>query len=162
MAVVSIGTLFMSSCASTGSYTNTQYSYSEYRQIQSGQSVTTIPVVANLVVSEKKINYAERIEVDIRKKSPAEAKALADKEKETVLANAASANKADVIVAPIINIQTDTNGYLVIAVSGYPAIYEKFRNITSGDIELLKLQTPPVEQGEKKRAMPIALPNKKN
>ena len=59
--------------------------------------------------------------------------ALASREKEVVVANAAKANNADVIVAPTINITTDVNKNLVIVVTGYPATYKNFRNVTDAD-----------------------------
>ena len=147
-------------CVTTTGTTKTTYSYSEYRSVQASQTVATAPLIADLVVSEKRITYAERINTAITNMSSSEAKALADKEKETVIANAVKANKADVLVAPIIDIQTDTNGYLVIEVTGYPASYKNFRNATKDDMWIVEKNSAP-KQEEKKSASPIGMPGKK-
>ena len=111
----------------------TTYSYSEYKTVSPSQSVYTVPVIADLDVAQERITYAERINKDITTLTDAEVEALASREKEFVIANAAQANNADVIVAPIINITTDANKNLVIIVNGYPARYENFRNMTETD-----------------------------
>ena len=111
----------------------TTYSYSEYKTVSPSQSVYTVPVIADLDVAQERITYAERINKDITTLTDAEVEALASREKEFVIANAAQANNADVIVAPIINITTDANKNLVIIVNGYPARYKNFRNMTETD-----------------------------
>lgn len=111
----------------------TTYSYSEYKTVSPSQSVYTVPVIADLDVAQERITYAERINKDITTLTDAEVEALASREKEVVIANAAKANNADVIVAPIINITTDANKNLVIIVNGYPARYKNFRNMTETD-----------------------------
>ena len=152
--------LLLIGCSASKNTTKTTYSYSEYRSVQAAQSVATAPLIADLVVAEKRITYAERINTVISGMSASEAKALADKEKETVIANAVKANKADVLVAPIIDIQTDANGYLVIEVTGYPASYKNFRNASKDDLWIVEKNSAP-KQDEKKAAVPIALPGKK-
>ena len=84
----------------------TSYSYSEYQTISPSQSVYTVPVIADLDVAKERITYAERINKNITTLTDAEVEALASREKEVVIANAAKANNADVIVAPTINITT--------------------------------------------------------
>lgn len=111
----------------------TTYSYSEYKTVSPSQSVYAVPVIADLDVAQERITYAERINKDITTLTDAEVEALASSEKEVVIANAAKANNADVIVAPIINITTDANKNLVIIVNGYPARYKNFRNMTETD-----------------------------
>jgi hypothetical protein len=131
------------------------YSYSEYQTISPTQSVYTVPVLADLDVAEERITYAERINKNITTLTDAEVEALASREKEVVVANAAKANNADVIVAPIINITTDANKNLVIIVNGYPATYKNFRNATEADKWIIEksenttiIQTEPVEEKE--------------
>jgi hypothetical protein len=111
----------------------TTYSYSEYQTVFPTQSVYTVPVIADLDVAKERITYAERINKNITTLTDAEVEALASREKEVVIANAAKANNADVIVAPTINITTDANNNLVIVVNGYPATYKNFRNATEND-----------------------------
>lgn len=137
----------------------TGYSYSEYRTISPSQAVFTAPLMADLVVSETRITYGERIEKNITHMTDAEVQALVDKERENVIANAVKANNADVLVAPIINIQTDANKNLVIVVTGYPANYSNFRNADSTDLWILN--RPVVEPKEKAKAMNIDIFKKK-
>lgn len=111
----------------------TTYSYSEYQTVFPTQSVYTVPVIADLDVAKERITYAERINKNITTLTDAEVEALASREKEVVIANAAKANNADVIVAPTINITTDANKNLVIVVNGFPATYKNFRNATEND-----------------------------
>ena len=131
------------------------YSYSEYQTISPSQSVYTVPVIADLDIAKERITYAERINKNITTLTDAEVEALASREKEVVVANAAKANNADVIVAPIINITTDANKNLVIIVNGYPATYKNFRNATEADKWIIEksenttiIQTEPVEEKE--------------
>ena len=131
----------------------TSYSYSEYQTVSPTQSVYTVPVIADLDVAKERITYAERINKNITTLTDAEVEALASREKEVVIANAAKANNADVIVAPTINITTDANKNLVIIVNGYPATYKNFRNATEADRWIIEntdnattKQTEPVEE----------------
>lgn len=124
----------------------TTYSYSEYKTVSPSQSVYTVPVIADLDVAKERITYAERINKDITTLTDAEVEALASREKEVVIANAAKANNADVIVAPTINITTDANKNLVIVVNGYPATYKNFRNATENDKWII--ENTNVEKGE--------------
>jgi hypothetical protein len=125
-AVVAV---MLSSCATKAK----TYQSLEYRTIEPTQSVHTVPLVADLKVSETRIIYAERINVKVNTKTEQEINAIAQKEKQTVIYNAIAANKADVLVAPIVEIQTDANNYLVISVTGYPATYQNYRNATPED-----------------------------
>jgi hypothetical protein len=122
----------LSSC-STSIPMAKSYSYSEYQTVSPSQSVYTVPVIADLDVAKERITYAERINKNITTLTDAEVEALASREKEVVIANAAKANNADVIVAPTVNITTDANKNLVIIVNGYPATYKNFRNATEND-----------------------------
>lgn len=120
----------LSSCAAPKAK---EYTAVEYRTIEPTQSVYTAPLIADLQVSEKRITYAERINVKVNTKTEAEIQAIAEKEKQVVISNAVKSNDADVLVAPIVEIQTDANMYLVISVTGYPASYKNYRNATPAD-----------------------------
>jgi hypothetical protein len=127
----------------------TSYSYSEYRTSSPTQSVVyTVPLLADLDVAKERITYGERINQNITKLTDAEVEALATREKETVIANALKANNADVLVAPIVNIETDANKNLVIVVTGYPAVYKNFRNVTEEDEWVINKAN--AEQGKEK------------
>ena len=126
------------------------YSYSEYRTISPSQTaVYTYPLMADLVVGKERIKYAERINQNITTMTDAQVNAMAMREKEVAIANALVANNADVLVAPMVNITTDTNKNLVIVVCGYPAVYKNFRNITKNDTWIVE-QNEEKKQAEKK------------
>ena len=133
----------------------TSYSYSEYKTISPTQSVYTAPIMADLVVAKERITYAERINQDITKLTDAEVDAMANREKETVIANALKANNADVLVAPMVNITTDVNKNLVIIVMGYPASYSNFRNATETDKWIIENAKSETVVPEKKTANPL-------
>lgn len=125
----------LSSCAAKKA---TNYTAVEYRTIEPTQAVYTAPLIADLKVSETRISYAERINVKVNSKTDAEIQAIAEKEKQVVINNAVKSNNADVLVAPIVEIQTDANMYLVISVTGYPASYKNYRNATPEDSWILQ------------------------
>lgn len=111
----------------------TSYAYSEYKTAMPFPAVYAMPTMADLVVASEKITYGERINKNITTLTDAEVEALAAREKETVIANALKANNADVLVAPNVSIETDASKNLVIVVTGYPAVYKNFRNVTAAD-----------------------------
>ena len=137
----------------------TSYSYSEYKTITPAPSVHAIPVMAELEVSSERITYAERINKNIKTLTDAEVENLASREKETVIANAAKTNNADVLVAPLVNITTDVNNNLVIIVTGYPAVYKNFRSATATDSIFMNAKN--AEPVEKKSLNPFDLFKKK-
>ena len=134
--------LFLIGCKAT------TYSYAEYRTTDPSKSVVSTPVVADLSVSETRISYTAKIPTCIKRKTELEAKSIANKEKEIVIANALKANNADVLVAPIIDIQTDADYHLLITATGYPAVYKNFHNATKD--EAWKLETTHSCKAEKK------------
>ena len=133
----------------------TSYSYSEYKTISPSQSVYTVPLVADLNVASERITYAERVNQNITKLTDAEVEALASREKEVIVANAAKANNADVIVAPTINITTDVNKNLVIVVTGYPATYKNFRNVTDADKWIIDHANAAQDKSGEKKVNPL-------
>lgn len=133
----------MTSCATVQSY-----SYSEYRTVEPTQQVATIPVVADLQVDSVRITYAERVNVNITSMTSIEVEALVKSQKETVLFNAIKQYNADIIVAPLIDVQSEPSGSLVITVVGYPATYTHFRNATKEDEVFLMKENPDKVQPE--------------
>jgi general stress protein CsbA len=109
------------------------YSYSEYRVEQPTQSVHAVPVVADLEVAQERITYSERLGVKVSDLSDNELQQLVEKEKGLVMNNAMKAHGADVLVAPLVDIQTDLKNQLVITVTAYPAKYKNYRNATKED-----------------------------
>ena len=137
----------------------TSYSYAEYKTMSLAPSVYTLPMIAELQVSGERITYAERINKNIQTLTDAEVEILASREKETVIANAAKTNSADVLVAPLVNITTDVNNNLVIVVTGYPAVYKNFRTATAADSIFMNAKN--AEPVEKKSLNPLDLFKKK-
>jgi hypothetical protein len=109
------------------------YSYSEFRTTQPAQSVHAVPVVADLEVSQERITYSERLGVKVSDLSDAELKNLVETEKQVVMSNAMKAHKADVLVAPLVDILTDGNNQLVLTITAYPAKYKNYRSATKED-----------------------------
>lgn len=134
----------------------TSYSYSEYKTISPSPSVYTVPLMADLDVSKDRITYAERINQDITFLTDAEVAALANREKETVMANALKAHNADVLVAPMVNITTDANRNLVIVICGYPATYKNFRNATETDKWMIEASQTEQTPSATKKVNPVA------
>ena len=52
---------------------------------------------------------------------------LIEKEKIQVISNATTTHNADLLVAPLVNVQTDAQSNIIISVSGYPAKYKNYR-----------------------------------
>lgn len=144
--------LFFTSCATVQSY-----SYSEYRTTEPTQTVHAVPVIADLEMSQTRITYAERINIDVTTLKKDELQAIVETQKETVLLNAIKQHKADVIVAPLIDIQTDSNHNLIITVVGYPATYKNFRNATKDDAWFITIQSPAQENSSTKKDNPLKL-----
>lgn len=144
--------LFFTSCASVQSY-----SYSEFRTTEPTQTVHAVPVIADLEMSQTRITYAERINIDVTTLKKDELQAIVETQKETVLLNAIKQHKADVIVAPLIDIQTDSNHNLIITVVGYPATYKNFRNATPDDAWFVTTQCPVQENSSTKKDNPLKL-----
>jgi hypothetical protein len=133
-----LGVAALISSCSTSIPMATSYSYSEYQTVSPSQSVYTAPVIADLNVAEERITYAERINKNITTLTDAEVEALAFREKEVVIANAAIKYQADEIVAPIFIITPNANKTEVeVKVTGYVGKYKNFRKATEKDINFL-------------------------
>ena len=109
------------------------YSYAETRTVEPTQSVNVVPVVAELEVSQERITYAERLSIKANSLSNSEFKALVEKEKAQIISNATTAHSADLLVAPVVSVQTDVKNNIIVSVSGYPAKYKNYRNATQED-----------------------------
>ena len=144
--------LLLTSCATVQSY-----SYSEYRTNEPTQGVHAVPVIADLEIAPTRITYAERININITSLTQAELQPIVDAQKETVLFNAIKQQNADIIVAPLIDIQTDSNNRLIITVVGYPATYKNFRNATKDDAWFIPVQKPAQENQATKKDSPFKL-----
>ena len=113
-----------------------EYSESSARLLEPEQKMLLTTVIADLKVSEEKIYHTETEAFAKFKVTPALLNNIAEWKKIAV-SRAIKAYKADVLVGATFEVVTK-NGRLEITVSGYPAYYTKFRNVTAADIELLK------------------------
>ncbi len=114
----------------------TEYMESTARLLEPKQKMLLTTLIADLKVSAQKVYYTETEAFSKFKVTPALLKNIAELKKIAV-SRAASAHKADVLVGTTIDVVTK-NGHLEITVSGYPAFYTKFRNVSEKDIALLK------------------------
>ena len=108
------------------------------RVLEPEQKMLLTPVIADLKISDEKIHYSESVSLaGISEVTPSFIQSISELKK-IVLCRAARAYNADVLVAPTIDVVTQDNK-LEISVSGFPAYYTKIRNVTSDDVELLKV-----------------------
>lgn len=114
----------------------TEYMESTARVLEPKQKMLLTTLIADLKVSAQKVYYTETEAFSKFKVTPALLKNITELKKIAV-SRAASAHKADVLVGTTIDVVTK-NGRLEITVSGYPAFYTKFRNVSDKDISLLK------------------------
>lgn len=113
-----------------------EYMESSARVLEAEHHMLAIPVIAELDVSDKKINYTEKdmfANLDVTHALLNNIVEL----KKIALSRAARAYDADVLLGATIDVVTK-NGRLEITVSGYPAHYVKFRKAKNEDVELIK------------------------
>ena len=113
-------------------------SYSEYRT----DELNIVPLVAELNISGKRIEYSEKISVDFEELSPKEAKNLVEELKGNVLYHAIKKYNADIMVTPLTNVIKEGNGTLIITITGYPATYKNIRNATKDDTWFVEVGKP--------------------
>lgn len=112
------------------------YTESTARLLEPEQKMLLTTLIADLEVSDKKVYYTETeafAEFEVTEALIQNIAAL----KKIAVSRAAKAHKADVLVGTSIDVITK-NGRLQITVSGYPAYYVRFRNVTEKEIKLLK------------------------
>ena len=113
-------------------------SYSEYRT----DELNIVPLVAELNISETRIEYSEKISVDFEELSPKEAKNLVEELKANVLYHAIKKYNADVMITPLTNAVKEENGTLIVTITGYPATYKNIRNATKDDTWFVEIGKP--------------------
>jgi hypothetical protein len=112
------------------------YMESSARILEPEHKMLATPLIADLQVSDKKINYTEKemfanLEVtNLLLNNMPELKKIA-------LSRAAQAHNADILVGATIDVVTK-NERLEITVTGYPAHYVKFRNVSEQDIKVME------------------------
>ena len=146
--------LLLTSCASTQyvpeiTYTMNTYSESTGRNVEPATTAINLPLVAEVQVTPKKINYTETeafkniFVTDVLRAYGKDFKTVGIAEyKRIALAKAANANNADLIVGATFIVETTKDNHFSITVTGYPAVYKNFHTVTKADAELLKLVDP--------------------
>lgn len=113
------------------------YMEASARYLDPTQAFLTVPVIADLQVSQNKIQYTEK---DAFKdfKVTEELIEMIPNLKQIALCRAARAHNADVILGATIDVITNSQGNLEITISGYPAVYTNFRNAKTSDMEVIR------------------------
>lgn len=129
----------------------TYYTYAEStgRNIELSTSAINLPLVAEVQVMPTRISYTETEafkNIYVTKaiqEYGAEFKTTGIAEyKRIALANAATANNADLIVGATFIVSTTPDNHFSIKVVGYPAKYVNFHTATKADAELLREMEP--------------------
>lgn len=117
--------IYLSSCSRQTSYT------AKTMDIET-RKVTHIPVVADLDIKEQKAKAV--VTTNIKKG------VLTQTVKDEAVAKILQETNADILVEPNYKIET-TATTITVTVTGYPATYKNFRNLTEADQKLLTLTT---------------------
>ncbi|MBQ3042989.1 MAG: hypothetical protein IJD53_00890 [Alistipes sp.] len=130
---------FLASCYPTEHVTTTttyDYSESSARLLEGNSNFIVTPTIADLEVSDKKITHIEKdafANFVVTRSVVSNIAAY----KRIALSKASKAHNADILLCAEIDIET-IDRHLVITVTGYPAIYKKFRKATDKDVELVR------------------------
>lgn len=133
---LAVATAMFTGCATTQVVQTTDYMESSARVLEAEQAMLLTPIIADLKVSETKVYYTETEAFTNFEVTPALLQNITELKK-IALSRAARAHKADVLVGSTIDVITK-NKRLEITVSGYPAYYVKFRNVSDKDVEMQK------------------------
>ncbi len=109
----------------------TLYREASGRNIEPAQSGVITPFIADLeMLSDTKQTYVETTDYEVTMEVIRNIESF----KKMALLNAAKKFNADTMVAALINVDTTDKGLLTITVTGYPAKYVNFRNMTEKDV----------------------------
>ncbi|MBR3827196.1 MAG: membrane lipoprotein lipid attachment site-containing protein [Alistipes sp.] len=134
-----VAVAFITSCSSTEYITtSTTYDYRESsaRLLEGSSNFIVTPTIADLEVSSKKITHIEKDAFANFTVSRSVINNIAAY-KRIALGKASKAYDADILLGAEIDVET-IDQHLVITVTGYPAVYKKFRNATEKDLELVR------------------------
>lgn len=134
-----VAAVFIASCSSTEYVTtSTTYDYRESsaRLLEGSSNFIVTPTIADLEVSSKKITHIEKDAFANFVVSRSVINNIAAY-KRIALGKASKAYDADILLGAEIDVET-IDQHLVITVTGYPAVYKKFRNATEKDLELVR------------------------
>ena len=129
----------LASCSTKNEFIVTElidYMESSARILEPEHNMLATPLIADLDVSNKKISYTEKemfANLEVNNKRIDEMPEL----KKIALSRAAQAHNADILVGTTIDVVTKDDR-LEITVTGYPARYVKFRNVSEQDIKVME------------------------
>ena len=129
----------VTSCSTTEYVTtSTTYDYRESsaRLLEGNSNFIVTPTIADLEVSDTKITHKEKEAFAHFVVTRSVINNIAAY-KRIALGKASKAYNADILLGAEIDVETIDN-HLVITVTGYPAVYKKFRNATEKDVELVR------------------------
>lgn len=128
----------LASCSTSQFYVTELIDYMESsaRVLEAEHTLLSTPLIADVEVSDKKITYTEKemfANLEVNNKRIDEMPEL----KKIALSRAAQAHNADILVGTTIDVVTKDDR-LEITVTGYPARYVKFRNVSEQDIKVME------------------------
>ena len=133
---VAVIAFFVTSCSNTYNLTD-----NNTHLLTVASSAQTMPVVADLQVSNSKITFDMTFKNNLALRDISEFSASPKVQYmiKLTLNKAAEKYDADIIVAPNYNITTSEDFRSVtVSVTGYPATYANFRTATAEDVEIIK------------------------
>jgi hypothetical protein len=136
--------LFLNSCSST------KYSYSSIKTVDVGSSgIIQKPLVVDLDVKAQKVSGNA---------STSNSNLTEEEVKRIALADALQKANADILVEPRYEVNIE-DGNMRVSVTGWPANYKNFRNVTNEDLPLLKIGSS--QTIETSNSKPSILPKSK-
>lgn len=142
-------TMLLTSCAMSTYETRYRYDENTARYINTQMQPTyVIPTVADLEISPNKIVESQTFDNTLKNFDIShEFSPTLVYWKSLTVSKAVQAHNADVIVAPIFDIKTSDNyATVTVTVSGYPAKYKNFRNMSEKDAAAFRVYNIEIEQ----------------
>ena len=123
---------------------NLRYQEATARNLEPKSQIYTTPVVADLKITGDRISHTEEFkDVSLPVNNAVQLEKILDNYQSITLAKAKAKLKADALVGAMFEVdyEADNKGYklvLKITVTGYPAVYNTFRNATEQDSWMMK------------------------
>ena len=152
-----VGAIAIVSCVSCSTMT---YTMSDARSIEPVQNVMVSPVIADMQVSETKVELKETLPIRL-KSAVGNLNSVVQEYKERLISKLLNKENADVLIGTLVEVVTNDKGYLVMTVKGYPAKYINFHTVTEKDnwkvgiLESLNKETKVLMNIESQEKKPI-------
>lgn len=118
------------------------YKSTESRDFEPRQGVVVTPLVAEMkVLSERSVKDSVVFDILVETIPVHQIASWVNECKKDAMSMMMKKYKADAIVAPLTEVSTTEEGLMKIVISGYPAIYQNFRNATSADSWMVPMYT---------------------